>query len=192
MASRSQQLPNANISHVEEEVPAQAAEDEEEEEVEQNAKEEEDEVGEEEEWGFDDDSEDDNSSSRQHYNEPEVLIHQNTSSQILQSWSTNQDQEITDDSYHFPSPSSLLSQSSNIPSAVILRLHEILLWLIYYVNQVYIDRCVGLRCCTKPSMHVGHSYHPIRGGVLRDAREIIRVNHRAVGYFQLTELQLIT
>ncbi|KAJ8534856.1 hypothetical protein K7X08_016584 [Anisodus acutangulus] len=116
MASRSQQLPNAKISHVEEEVPAQAAEDEEEEEVEQNAKEEEDEVGEEEEWGFDNDSEDDNSSSRQHYNEPEVLIHQNTSSQTLQSWSTNQDQETTDDSYHFPSPSSLLSQSSNIPS----------------------------------------------------------------------------
>ncbi|XP_059301496.1 uncharacterized protein LOC132053468 [Lycium ferocissimum] len=117
MASRSQQLPNAVRSYVEED---------EEEEVEENAREEEDEVREEEEeeeeeeveeheeeWGYANYSEDDSSSSRQ----PEVLIHQNTSSQTLQSWNTNQDQEITDDSYHFPSPSSLLSQSSNIPSS---------------------------------------------------------------------------
>uniref|UniRef100_M1ASP7 Ubiquitin-protein ligase n=1 Tax=Solanum tuberosum TaxID=4113 RepID=M1ASP7_SOLTU len=107
MASRSQQLPNARSSHVEKQVPAQVAEDEEEEEVEQNAKEEEVE------WGYNDDSEDDNIPSRQRYDEPEVLILQNTSSQ---SWNTNPYQEVTDDSYHFPSPSSLQSQSSNIYS----------------------------------------------------------------------------
>ncbi|XP_055808175.1 uncharacterized protein LOC129876707 [Solanum dulcamara] len=118
MASRSQQLPHATSSHVEKEVSAQVDEDEEEK-VEQNARKEEDEVGEEEEeeeWGYDYDSEDDNSPSRQRYNEPEVLILQNTSSQTLQSWNTNPYQEVTDDSYHFPSPSSLQSQSSNIYS----------------------------------------------------------------------------
>ncbi|CAN4087106.1 unnamed protein product [Withania somnifera] len=115
IVSRSQQVPNATSSHVEEEVSAQVAEDEEE--VEQNAREEEDKVGEEEEdWDYDDDSEDYNSPSRKQYNEPEVLIHQNISLQTLQSWNTNPDQEVTDDSYHFPSPSSLQSQSSNIYS----------------------------------------------------------------------------
>ncbi|KAL3355594.1 hypothetical protein AABB24_016660 [Solanum stoloniferum] len=109
MASRSQQLPNARSSHVEKQVPAQVAEDEEEE-VEQNEKEEEVE------WGYNDDSEDDNIPSRQRYNEPEVLILQNTPSQTSQSWNTNPYQEVTDDSYHFPSPSSLQSQSSNIYS----------------------------------------------------------------------------
>ncbi|KAF3632569.1 putative purine permease 4-like [Capsicum annuum] len=116
MASRSQQLPKAMSSHVEEEISAQAAEEEEE--VEQNVRKEEDEVGgeEEEEWGYDDDSEDENSPSRQRYNEPEGLIHQNIYSQTSQSWNTNPDQEVTDDSYHFTSPSSLQSQSSNIYS----------------------------------------------------------------------------
>lgn len=107
MVSRSQQLPNARISHVEKPVSAQVAEDEEEE-VEQNGKEEV-----EVEWGYNDDSEDDNIPSRPQYDEPEALILQNTSSQ---SWNTNPYQEVTDDSYHFPSPSSLQSQSSNIYS----------------------------------------------------------------------------
>ncbi|XP_004248512.1 uncharacterized protein [Solanum lycopersicum] len=107
MVSRSQQLPNARISHVEKPVSAQVAEDEEEE-VEQNGKEEV-----EVEWGYNDDSEDDSIPSRPQYDEPEALILQNTSSQ---SWNTNPYQEVTDDSYHFPSPSSLQSQSSNIYS----------------------------------------------------------------------------
>ncbi|MCE0480999.1 hypothetical protein HAX54_038320 [Datura stramonium] len=108
MASRSQQLPNAMSSHVKEEVPALVTEDEDEVE---------DEIGEEEEdWDYDNDSEDLNIPGRQQYNEPEVLIHQNTSSQTSQSWNTNPDQEVTDDFYIFPSPSSLQSQSSNIYS----------------------------------------------------------------------------
>ncbi|KAK4723267.1 hypothetical protein R3W88_026046 [Solanum pinnatisectum] len=105
MVSRSQQLPNARSSHVEKQVSAQVPEDEEEE-VEQNAKEEEVE------WGYNDD----NIPSRQRYNEPEVLILQNTSSQTSQSWNSSPYQEVTDDSYHFPSPSALQSQSSNIYS----------------------------------------------------------------------------
>lgn len=113
MASRSQQLPNATSSHVKKEVSAQVAEDEEDDKVEQNPREEDDV---EEEWGYDDDSQDDNNLSRQRYNEPEVLLLQNTSSQTLQSWNTNPYQEVTDDSYHFPSPSSLQSQSSNVYS----------------------------------------------------------------------------
>lgn len=102
MASRSQQLPNAmRISHVEEEeVPTQVDEEEKEEDdmvLRHNAREEDVEVEEEQDSGYDD--------------EDEVLIDDNTSS-----WSLNQVQEVTDDSYHFPSPSSLQSQSSSICS----------------------------------------------------------------------------
>ncbi|XP_070011667.1 uncharacterized protein [Nicotiana sylvestris] len=101
MASRSQQLPNAmRISHVEEEeVPTQVDEEEKEEDdmvLRHNAREEDVEVEEEQDSGYDD--------------EDEVLIDDNTSS-----WSLNQVQEVTDDSYHFPSPS-LQSQSSSICS----------------------------------------------------------------------------
>ncbi|OIT33120.1 PREDICTED: uncharacterized protein LOC109206413 [Nicotiana attenuata] len=100
MASRSQQLPNAmRISHdEEEELPTQVDEEEEEDVVlRHNARKEDVEVEEEQDSGYDD--------------EDEVLIDDNTSS-----WSLNQVQEVTDDSYHFPSPSSLQSQSSSICS----------------------------------------------------------------------------
>ncbi|XP_009595804.1 uncharacterized protein [Nicotiana tomentosiformis] len=100
MASQSQQLPNGmRISHVEdEEVPTQVDKEEEEDVVlRHNATEEDVEVEEEQDSGYDD--------------EDEVLIDDNTSS-----WSLNQVKEVTDDSYHFPSPSSLQSQSSSICS----------------------------------------------------------------------------